>query len=127
MVSGPDRQILVVEDHDPTTHIMARLIRARGFHVVTAVSMAGARAMARSHTIGFLITDLGLPDGDGCDLMRELHDSLGIKGAAVSGYGMPIDLERSTEAGFAMHLTKPVHINDLERVLALARSELVRR
>jgi CheY-like chemotaxis protein len=66
-----------------------------------------------------VISDIGLPDGDGYTLMTELRlaqpDLIGI---ALSGYGMEEDLYRSRAAGFATHLIKPIQIGDLERVLA---------
>jgi CheY-like chemotaxis protein len=66
-----------------------------------------------------VISDIGLPDGDGYTLMTELRlaqpDLIGI---AISGYGMEEDLYRSRAVGFATHLIKPIQIGDLERVLA---------
>jgi DNA-binding response OmpR family regulator len=118
------RFVLIVEDHGQTSHVMARLVRARGFQVVTASSLAEARECAQQGNIGFLISDLGLPDGNGCDLMAELQARHGIKGAAISGFGMEGDVERSRKAGFAMHLTKPIRMTDLDQVLALAKSEI---
>jgi CheY-like chemotaxis protein len=106
---------------------MARLMTARGFHVLAASSLAEARACVRQGNVGFLISDLGLPDGNACELMAELHQRLGISGAAISGYGMESDLMQSRQAGFALHLTKPIAMGDLERVLTLARIELLSR
>lgn len=118
------RAILIVEDHEPTTNVLARLVQARGFRVLTAHSAAAARAIAADHNIGFVITDLGLADGDGWGLMCELHAKTGVSGAAVSGFGMPADVERSREAGFIMHLVKPISIHQLDTLLAIARREL---
>lgn len=118
------RAILIVEDHRPTTAVLARLVTARGFRVVTATSVAEARQAASEHNIGFVITDLGLADGDGWELMSELHAATGVTGAAVSGFGMTADLERSREAGFIMHLVKPISVHQLESLLQMARREL---
>lgn len=123
MEPGP-RAILIVEDHPATTAVMARLVRARGFEVVTASSADEARRAVHVHNIGFVITDLGLADGDGWELMTELHEQMGINGAAVSGFGMTADLDRSREAGFIMHLVKPISVHQLESLLVMARSEL---
>lgn len=66
------------------------------------------------------MSDLGLPDGTGFDLMRELRDRHGLKGIAVSGFGMEEDLRRSRESGFLEHLIKPVDIDKLRAALARA-------
>lgn len=118
------RYILLVEDHAETAKVMARLVRARGFPVLMATSLAEARGLARSHEIGFVISDLGLADGDGCELMAELHQKLGVNGAAVSGFGMETDLERTRGAGFILHLVKPIQVDQLEKLLIVARREL---
>jgi DNA-binding response OmpR family regulator len=95
--------------------------------VLTAHSLAEARALAAQHDIGFLISDLGLPDGNGGDLMKELHDRLGIVGAALTGYGTESDVAHARSMGFVLHLTKPIQITDLDKVLAVARRELETR
>ncbi|HEX2862528.1 MAG TPA: response regulator [Lacunisphaera sp.] len=111
----------MIEDDRETSRVMARLVRARGFSVVTAGSVAEARACVQQGNVGFLISDLGLPDGNACDLMAEVSASHGLKGAAISGFGMDADVIRSREAGFVFHLTKPIAIGDLEYVLTVAR------
>jgi len=61
-----------------------------------------------------VISDLGLPDGSGLDLMRQIKKRYGLKGIALSGFGMESDLRNSRDAGFDHHLTKPVPIEQLE-------------
>ena len=69
-----------------------------------------------------LISDIGLPDGSGLDLIRQLRAKAPVKGIAVSGFGMEEDLSSSRRAGFSEHLVKPVDLMQLEstirRVLA---------
>lgn len=120
------RPILIVEDHPQTVKVLARLVEARGFRVLTAHSLAQARAVVAAHDIGFLISDLGLPDGNGGELMRELRDQLGIAGVALTGYGMDADVADARQSGFILHLTKPIQIGDLEKALALAKTELAK-
>jgi CheY-like chemotaxis protein len=55
-----------------------------------------------------VISDVGLPDGTGLELMRRLSSSGPLPGIALSGYGMDFDIEQSKKAGFARHLTKPI-------------------
>jgi len=68
-----------------------------------------------------LISDIGLPDGNGFDLMTELRAAnKHLQGIALTGYGMEEDMARSQNAGFASHLVKPVRVESLEAALAAA-------
>jgi len=111
-------RLLVVEDHRTTLQILARLLRSDGHLVVTATTLAEALAAAAAQPFDHVISDLGLPDGSGADLMAKLRDTYGLRGIAMSGYGMEDDFVRSREAGFATHLVKPVSIAELRRVIA---------
>jgi CheY-like chemotaxis protein len=64
-----------------------------------------------------VLSDLGLPDGNGYTLMAELRDNFGLKGIALTGYGTGQDIENAKKAGFVTHLTKPVNIESLESAL----------
>ncbi len=110
---GPLR-ILLVEDNADTLRIMARLLRGRGHHVTSADGLAHAVAAAEGVDFDLLISDIGLPDGSGLDLIRRIGDPRPIPGIALSGFGMDDDIRRSREAGFAEHLTKPVDFRALE-------------
>lgn len=100
--------ILLVEDHGVTAKMMAMVLTAEGNTVETAGDMATAVELAEQHTFDLLLSDLGLPDGSGHDLLRQLR-ARGHKfpGIALTGYGQEQDIQRSHEAGFAAHLTKP--------------------
>ena len=120
--AGPDgrapRRVLFVEDHEPTREAMTRLLRRRGYAVTSARSVGEALERSGEGAFDLLISDLGLPDGDGYRLMTELsRRHPGLVGIAISGYGMEDDVERSRVAGFGEHLTKPVSIDSLERAL----------
>jgi len=110
--------ILLVEDHEPTRTALAHLLSRRDFKVQAAATLGEARGLVRREHFDLLISDLGLPDGDGYTLMAELHDAFGLKGIALSGYGMEQDLARSQKAGFSTHLVKPVRVEALERALS---------
>lgn len=111
-------RILLVEDHDTTRQTLAQLLSRRQFEVTSAATLAEARAAAEQTSFALVISDIGLPDGNGYDLMRELAARGPVKGIALSGYGMEEDLARSREAGFQQHLTKPVRVQSLDRALA---------
>jgi PAS domain S-box-containing protein len=115
-------RILLVEDHADTAEAMADLLRLGGHQVTLAGSVGEALAAAEGNGSGFdlVVSDLGLPDGSGQDLMRELARRHGLKGIALSGYGMEDDVQRSREAGFAFHLTKPVDRQALETTIRQA-------
>jgi len=110
-------RILLVEDHEPTRTSLARLLMHRYYEVITASCVAEARELANAKEFHLIISDIGLPDGNGYDLMRELRKSRPIKGIALTGYGMEHDVSRSQNAGFMTHLTKPVGIQSLESAL----------
>ena len=100
--------ILLVEDHGVTAKIMRMVLTEDGHTVAMAGDIATGLELASQNRFDLLISDLGLPDGSGHELMRQLR-SRGHKfpGIAMSGYGLKEDIQRSYEAGFAAHLTKP--------------------
>ena len=110
-------RLLVVEDHEPTLAVLARLLRRHGHEVSTANSVKSALVLAASRTFDFVVSDLGLPDGDGADLMRQLTSDHGLRGIALSGYGMEQDFARTEKAGFCAHLVKPINFEELDRSL----------
>jgi len=110
-------RLLVVEDHQPTLQVLTRILSRAGHDVVPVGSLAHALEAARGRTFDLLISDLGLPDGTGNQLMAELRSLYGLRGIALSGYGMEDDVHRSEMAGFAAHLVKPVDPNELKRLI----------
>ena len=117
--------ILLVEDHVPTCRALAELLTRREYRVTTAHDVAQARAVAEKQNFDFVVSDIGLPDGDGCELMAELKKKYGLTGIALTGYGMDEDVSRSRAAGFVTHLTKPVSVQSLDK--ALSRISLLKR
>jgi CheY-like chemotaxis protein len=107
-------RVLLVEDNEPTLRVMTRLLERLGHQVTAAPTMAGGLAAARRQAFDLLLSDLGLPDGSGLDLMRELRRQFDGRAVALTGYGMEEDVQRSRDAGFAAHLTKPIDIETLE-------------
>ena len=114
-------RVLLVEDHEPTRIALTQLLTRRHYEVKTAASLGEARALSQDQTFQLLISDIGLPDGSGLELIKELrarHKNL--RGIALTGYGMEQDIARSQEAGFTVHLTKPIRVQSLENALAQA-------
>jgi PAS domain S-box-containing protein len=110
-------RLLLVEDHEPSLQVMSRLLTKAGHYVIAANSLSAALTAASAGKFDLVISDLGLPDGTGAELMQQLRATYGLNGIALSGYGMDEDLARSREAGFMTHLIKPVDFHQLERAL----------
>ncbi|HWP40630.1 MAG TPA: ATP-binding protein, partial [Tepidisphaeraceae bacterium] len=114
---GPLR-ILLVEDHEPTCKVVALALRHSGYEVHTARGARQAMDLAARMQFDLMICDLGLPDGSGYEVMEYVARHYGLKGIALSGYGMSDDIRRSIEAGFSQHLTKPVDLQSLVSAVA---------
>jgi CheY-like chemotaxis protein len=110
-------RLLLVEDHEPTLEALKTLLERSGHTVVGVGTVSGALAAAERERFDIVISDLGLPDGTGTQLMEVLRESWQLPGIALSGYGMEEDISRCREAGFAAHLVKPVRFADLKAVL----------
>lgn len=111
-------RLLLVEDHPSTLKALTGFLRDEGYHVVPTATMGEALYAAEIQKFDLVISDLGLPDGTGIELMKKLRALHGLRGIALSGYGMEEDLEQSTLAGFVTHLIKPVSIAELRRIIA---------
>jgi len=120
---GPLRQlrILLVEDHGVTAQMMKMVLSMDGHTVETAGEVAAALNLAGQQPFDLLISDLGLPDGSGHDLIRRLRcQGYTLPAIALSGYGQEEDVRRSCEAGFVAHLTKPASREQLIETIASA-------
>ncbi len=115
--------ILLVEDHQVSRVALSHLLKRRGYLVSEAGSLQEARQRLSETRFDFLISDVGLPDGSGCELMKSLKHTR-TKGIVLSGFGMEEDVAVSLAAGFAQHLTKPVSIQALESALAACRRDV---
>ena len=110
--------ILLVDDHEDTNRSLMLLLRRRGFQVKTATDIAQAVELFSQEDFDVLVSDMGLPDGSGLDLLSRLQNNPPRHGGIiVSGHGLDEDLERSLQAGYKEHLVKPVDINQLEAVI----------
>jgi len=110
---GEIKRLLVVEDHSATRVSLVRMLERRGYAVRSAACVAQARELIGREKFDLVLSDLGLPDGSGHDLMRELRATR-IPGIALSGFGMEADVMESKSAGFVAHLTKPVSAQALD-------------
>ena len=113
-------RILLVEDHQDTCAALEKLLIRRGHLVAATHTMRSAMETAARNQFDLLISDIALPDGNGAELMTYLRAISGMRGIAISGFGMNGDIERSLEAGFAEHLIKPVKMENLEAAIERA-------
>lgn len=112
---GAERpRILLVEDDGDTADVLQELLEDAGYQVRSARS-AKAALNVDLDTIDLVISDIGLPDLSGLELMRSLQKNHRVRAVALSGYGTEADILASQKAGFSAHLTKPV---DFDRLLA---------
>ena len=109
--------VLVVEDHEATRTVLERLLTRSGHLVATAATVHDALVVFKGAHFDAVISDLGLPDGSGIELMEQIQRIRPVPGIALSGYGMESDLQRSKEAGFFAHLVKPVKVDQLRQLL----------
>lgn len=119
----PPLRIFVVENHEDTRFLLCLLLEQSGHIVQSASSMTEALAALPGSDSEVLISDVGLPDGSGWELMQKLRLDKPIYAIAMSGFGMGSDRETSRAAGFRHHLVKPVEPGDLERLLHEAAGE----
>jgi CheY-like chemotaxis protein len=110
-------RILYVEDHVDTRRVMERLLKHIGCSVISAGGVQEAMSLAERQDFDLLVTDLGLPDGSGIQIMEKLKLSKTVRGIAISGLGQEEDLRRSRAAGFEMHLTKPINFPTLKEAI----------
>jgi CheY-like chemotaxis protein len=122
-------RLLVVEDHADTANTLLRLLSRYGYKVQSADSVTSALETARQNEFDVIVTDIGLPDGNGVELFQQIRQENGarlVRGIALSGFGTEEDVARSRAAGFDEHLTKPVDFSLLHRRLVQIGQEISR-
>jgi signal transduction histidine kinase/CheY-like chemotaxis protein len=111
------RHLLVVDDHQDTCIGMKMLLERRGYRITLAHSADQAIEKAQIEKFDLLISDIGLPDRSGYELMKELRATSSLRGIALSGFGMETDINKARAAGFAEHLTKPINFDRLDEAI----------
>jgi signal transduction histidine kinase/response regulator RpfG family c-di-GMP phosphodiesterase len=113
-------RVLLVEDHEDTNRSLTQLLRRRGYQVQPAHSVQAALEAAAQQPFDVLVSDIGLPDGSGIELMEKLRNNYPIFGIALTGFGMEDDLRKSQAVGFNHHLVKPIDLNRLDALIQQA-------
>jgi two-component system CheB/CheR fusion protein len=117
-------RVFVVENHDDTRFLLCLLLERMGHSVTAAATMREALRAIPDSRSDVLISDIGLPDGDGWELMRRLNGQRPRYAIAMSGRGMADDSARSRAVGFRHHLVKPTGPEQLAELLDRAAHEL---
>ena len=110
-------RILLVEDHDDTRRTLSRLLTHFGHEISVADCTQSAKEIVEAKEFDVVLSDIGLPDGSGYDVITHAKQKQPVKGVALTGFGMDEDIKRSKAAGFDFHLTKPVDFAELRSVL----------
>lgn len=106
--------ILYVEDHADTTALVVKLLGMDGFHVIPALTLRDARLLAEGTRFDLLMADVGLPDGEPIELLREMQQRHPVLGIIISGYPEPERLEAYlSHGGFCEYLVKPINFDTL--------------
>jgi CheY-like chemotaxis protein len=109
--------ILLVEDDKDSLSALSRLLKMSGHRALAAGTAAEALRLAASERCDVVVSDVGLPDRSGLELMRELSAIYRVPGIAVSGYTDAADVRECTQAGFSRHLKKPIDFKELLRAV----------
>jgi CheY-like chemotaxis protein len=110
-------KILIVDDNEDTTALLQMVLSRDGREVVVAEGVDQALELVAIHAFDLVVSDIGLRDGTGLDLMRRLCELKRIPGIALSGHGSAEDIADSRAAGFDAHLVKPVSLDVLEEAV----------
>jgi CheY-like chemotaxis protein len=120
-------RILVVEDEVDTRDLLRRFLTASGAVVLTAATANEALEVLARSRVDFLVSDIGLPDVDGYDLLQRIRRTNpsatgGIPAVALTAYARAEDRMRAFRAGYQAHLAKPVEPAELvETIGSLAK------
>jgi CheY-like chemotaxis protein len=119
MLAKPTRplRILLVEDHGETRSTLSRLLAHFGHKIAVAESTQSAKEIVDAETFDVVLSDIGLPDGTGYEVITHAKKKQPVKGVALTGLAETEDIQRGKEAGFDFHLTKPVDFAELRTVL----------
>jgi signal transduction histidine kinase len=115
--SARKARILIVEDHADTARLIARILEKSGHTVRHAGRVDAALEILGQQSFDILLSDVGLPDRPGYELMQAVKVNYGIPGIAMTGYAMEEDVRNCHAAGFSEHLVKPVDLQLLEQTI----------
>jgi PAS domain S-box-containing protein len=110
-------RLLLVEDDADTRNALQKLLRGKGYTVTSASTVAEALRAGASEKFDLLLCDLGLPDGNGAEIIRHFRNKSELPAIALTGFGQEEDVASALEAGFDTHITKPIKIQVLHETI----------
>ena len=110
-------RILLIEDHNDTRQTLSRLLTHFGHQISVADNTQSALEIVQSQKFDVVLSDIGLPDGSGYDVISQVKRKQPVKAVAITGFGTDEDIRRGKEAGFDFHLVKPIDFHELRNVL----------
>jgi CheY-like chemotaxis protein len=121
------KRIIAADDNLDTLHAVALLLRMKGHEVETAVDGVDALKKVQAHPPDVALLDIGMPGMDGYEVARRIRSEpwgQEVLLVATTGWGAQRDKQQAQAAGFDAHLTKPVDLNALERLIAAPQKQL---
>jgi two-component system KDP operon response regulator KdpE len=112
--------VLVVEDEAAIRHLLCTALRAEGYQVLEAVSAREGETLAGNRRVDVFLVDLGLPDGEGCDLIRRLRCWTQRPVIVLSARAQEEQKVEALDAGADDYLTKPFSVAELHARLRVA-------
>jgi CheY-like chemotaxis protein len=109
--------VLLIEDQTDARRALALLLSREGFEVRAAGTAAEALEKAQGFAFDLIISDIGLPDLSGLELLPRLRALRPAPAIALTGFGMEQDVQRAAESGFDVHITKPVSFERLRAAM----------
>lgn len=119
-------RLLVIEDHVDTAKVLRNLLLKANYEVSIVHTVEAAKMVAMEKRFDLVISDLGLPDGHGLELMQHLKKMHHLPGIALTGYGTEIDRRQILAAGFSEFLVKPIDFLELQAALSRMSPEALR-
>ena len=120
---GPKWRVLVADDNQDSADSLSLLLTLKGYEVWTAHDGLEAVKAATTHQPDVALLDIGMPKLNGYEVARHIRGQPWGKRmllVAITGWGQDADKQRAQDAGFDHHLTKPVVLDDLRKLLATA-------
>ena len=106
-------RLLIVEDNKDAIAILKIVLEKKGFDTILAPNARSGVEVGTINDFDLLLCDIGLPDGNGMDVLRELRQQKDFPAIAFTALTMPSDIISQMEAGFDLHIAKPFHFSDL--------------
>jgi CheY-like chemotaxis protein len=110
-------RILLLEDHSDTVAVISQILRQLGHKVDESCTLAEALQRIEKSVYDVVLFDLNLPDGTGFEFIEILRQSRQTPAIAITGFGMPEDIEKCSAAGFVAYINKPVTVQQLRQTL----------